>query len=185
VFERSNDLTPYLSPGERVVWEGRSRRPVSSASTGGAIFLAIFVAISILMLVIFAAAGPRVGRDDTIAFVIIPVILLAVGLGVGIPLIVYGRQISRARYVVTSAAAIILSEGNWIGKRVTVVPLKNIQQVALTENRDGTGSLVFGQNAYAAGSRYGGWWSDTTSAFWNIDRPLEVYQLIRRQMAAE
>ncbi len=88
--------------------------------------------------------------------------------------------------MVTSAAAIIVSENRWTGKRVTVIPLKSAPQVSLTENRDGTGTLMFGHNPLMINSRYsGGWWTDSLPAFWNVERPLEVYQLIRRQMTAE
>ena len=185
MFEASNDLAMYLSPGERIVWEGKGRRALSSASIGGIPFLVIFGAVAGMMLIIFATVGPERGSSQALV-VILPIVFLAVGLGVGIPLLVLGRQSGNARYVVTSASAMIVSENRWTGKRVTVIPLKSVPQVSLTENRDGTGTLMFGQNPFMINSRYaGGWWTASMPAFWNIERPLEVYQLIRKQMTAE
>lgn len=182
MFEGSSDLAAYLAPGERVMWEGRGRRGPASASVGGMIFLGVFGVMALAILIIFAAVGPTEDVPPAIA-VVLPIIFLGIGLGVGIPWLIIGQQASRARYVVTSASAMIVSENRWTGKRVTVIPLKSLPQVSLTENRDGTGTLMFGQNLLMMNSRYsGGWWTDSIPAFWNIERPLEVYQLIRRQM---
>ena len=107
-----------------------------------------------------------------------------VGLGVGLPLVLMGQRTSNALYAVTTASAIIVYPGlTWSGKRVAVLPLKGLQQIVLSENRDGTGTLTFGMYPMTMNTRYSSWWLDSLPAFWNIDRPLEVYQLIRRQMA--
>jgi hypothetical protein len=67
---------------------------------------------------------------------------------------------------------------------VTIIPLKNIQQLTLSENRDGTGTLTFGQSLYSGYGRYGSsWLMDAVAAFWNIEQPQDVYQLIRKQLA--
>ncbi len=66
---------------------------------------------------------------------------------------------------------------------MTVVALKNLQQLTLSENRDGTGTLTLATGPHAAYDRYrNNWLTDSAPAFANIERPLEVYQLIRRQM---
>lgn len=187
MFEMSNDLAQYLSPGERVLWQGRSHRRPGIASGGGAIFLGIFVAVGLAVFIIFIALASeqRIDSDDArIGLVLIPFIFLAVGLGVGIPLILANRRFNKSRYVVTSTSAMVVNEGGWSGKQVMVVPLKGMPLVSLIENRDGTGTLVFGQNAMmTANARYSGaWWMGSMPVFWNIERPLEVYQLIRRQM---
>ena len=188
MFEASNDSRMYLSADERILWEGRSKRRFALVSNPGVLFAAIFGAVAAILLVVFAAIGSspsRVGRGSppTEIVLILPFIFLVIGLSVGIPLILAGRQTGNARYMVTSAAAMIVSESRWTGKRVTVVPLKNVSTVSLTENRDGTGTLVFGQNPFMVNARYsGGWLMDAMPAFWNIERPLEVYQLIRKQM---
>lgn len=187
MFETSSDLAQYLSPGERVLWQGRSRRRPGVASGGGMLFLGIFVAIAVMVFVIFAVIVSERGfeSDDAVVWlVILPIIFLAVGLGVGIPLLAVSRRYGDSHYAVTSSSAIIASEGGWSGRQVMVVPLRGKPLLSLIENRDGTGTIVFGQNMMmATNMRYaGGWWSSSVPAFWNIDRPLEVYQLIRRQV---
>ena len=96
-----------------------------------------------------------------------------------------GQRTGNARYTVTTASAIIRYPATaWAGQRTTVLPLKNLQQLTLNENRDGTGTLTFGQSFMAGYGRYSSsWLMESTPAFWNIERPREVYQLIRKQMA--
>ena len=98
------------------------------------------------LLFVTTTRTARTRSDDAVAFIILPIVFLAVGLGVGIPLLVMGRRTSNARYFVTTSSAIILyAPTAWSGSRVTVLPLKNLQQITLSENRDGTGTLTFGQ----------------------------------------
>jgi hypothetical protein len=107
-----------------------------------------------------------------------------IGLVIGIPLILYGRQMSNALYIVTTQAVMIVSESRLIGKRMTIVPLQSVPIITLIENRDGTGTLTFGQNMLPPNMRYAGSpIVDTTPGFWNIEQPLQVYQLIRKQMS--
>ncbi len=187
MFE-TTELNGYLSPTERVLWQGRGKRRLTSAATGGYIFIATFVAIALIFGLLFftTTRTARTRNDDAVALIVLPIVFLAIGLGVGIPLLVIGRRTSNARYFVTTASAIILhSPTAWSGSRLTVLPLKNLQQLTLNENRDGTGTLTFGQNLYSGyGGRYSNsWLMDSVPAFWNIERPQEVYQLIRKQMA--
>jgi hypothetical protein len=184
MFEASNDLTTYLVPDERVLWEGRGKRKLTSTSTGGLLFLVIFIGLALFFVVLFftTSASSR-SRGDTVPMIIVPVMFVFVGLVVGIPLYLAGRQTSNARYIVTTLSAMIISQTMWLGKRVTVVALKNAPQITFTENRDGTGTLTFGSNPYMAyGRTYSSWYADAVPAFWNIERPLEVYQLIRKTM---
>ena len=184
MFEASNDLSTYLAPNERVLWEGRGKRKLSSASTGGLIFLVIFVGLALLfVLLFFLTATSSRSRGDTAPMIIVPIMFVFIGLVVGIPLYMAGRQSNNARYIVTTLSALIVSQTMWSGKRVMVVALKNASQITFTENRDGTGTLTFGSNPFMAyGRTYSSWYADATPAFWNIERPLEVYQLIRKTM---
>lgn len=187
MFDTSSDLANYLSPNERVLWQGTGRRRVNSALVGGWAFFGIFVTMATIFLLVFIFVIPRSSssRDDQAVFAILPIIFLAVGLGVGLPLLLMGRRASNAQYFVTTSAAFIVSPAmSWSGKRVAVIPLKNLQQITLAENRDGTtGTLTFGVYPQTVNARYsGGWWLDSMPAFWNIERPLDVYQLIRKQM---
>jgi uncharacterized integral membrane protein len=188
MFETTNDLANYLSPNERVLWEGRGQRRWSLASNTGVTFAAIFGGVMFLIVLVFIIVGVMTSRSTRSSpppevFIIPLIIFVIIGLSVGIPLFLMSRQTGNARYVVTSSAALIVSRGALTGRRVTVIPLKNLAQISLTENRDGTGTLMFGQSLYAGYGRYSNsWFADSVPAFSNIERPLEVYQLIRKQM---
>jgi hypothetical protein len=185
MFDTTNDFNSYLAPGERVVWQGRGRRRMNSAALSGWIIMAIFLGV-ILIFLALAVTVPisSRSRSDSLVFIILPIIFLAVGLGVGLPLVLMGRRTSNALYAVTTASVIIVYAGmTGSGKRVAVLPLQGLQQIGLSENRDGTGTLTFGTYPMTVNARYSGWWLDSLPAFWNIERPMEVYQLIRKQMA--
>lgn len=191
MFEPSTDLANFLIPNERVLWEGRGKRGLFATSSMGITFALIFGAVAIILVLVFVIVGATATRSTRDSppievFIILPIIFLIVGLSVGLPLLLAGRQTGNARYVVTTTTAMIVSQGAWSGKRVTVIPLKNITQMSLTENRDGTGTLTFGANPLAGYGRYsGGWLADTVPTFSNIERPIEVYQLIRKQMSEQ
>jgi hypothetical protein len=191
MFEPSTDLANYLTPNERVLWEGRGKRRLSATSSMGITFALVFGGAAAILVLIFVIVGmtsaPSTrGSPPVEVFIILPIIFLIVGLSVGLPLLLMGRQAGNARYVVTTATAMIVSQAAWTGKRVAMIPLKNISQVSLTENRDGTGTLAFGPNPFSGYGRYSGsWLADTVPTFANIERPLEVYQLIRKQMSEQ
>jgi hypothetical protein len=188
MFDPSNPISQYLSTGEKIVWQGRGRPKLfSSHSMGGFIFLGIFLFIALFVTIVFisvAASNPRNAPPAPIFF--LPLFFVFIGLVIGIPLILYGRQMSNALYIVTTQAVMIVSESRLIGKRTTIVPLQSLPVITLIENRDGTGTLTFGQNMLPPNLRYAGSpMADTAPAFWNIEQPLQVYQLIRKQMSNE
>ncbi len=188
MFDLTGDLNPYLAPNERVVWQGQGKRRIASAAWGGYFFMAMFVMFALIFGVMFVAftstsRGVR-SSGDSIAFIVLPIVFLAVGMGVGIPWVMMGNRAGKARYFVTNLSAIVIYApiAN-MGRRISVVALKNLQQITLNENRDGTGTLTFGSNPYAAYGRYASSWAvDSVPAFANIEKPSEVYQLIRKQM---
>ncbi|MCA1552999.1 MAG: hypothetical protein LC737_01330 [Chloroflexi bacterium] len=184
-----NAIAPYLAPDERIEWQGRSRgRAWGALSATGGILLAVFVTLALILFAISMLLGATIPPSDSSGiqvFVILPLIFLMVGLGVGLPLLLAGLRTPQAIYFTTTHAAIIYGESRWIGRRITVVSLANLSTISVIENRDGTGSLIFGQNAFAgsANARYGSsQWADAMPAFWNIDQPRELYQRIRAQM---
>jgi len=187
MFETTNELSGYLAPNERVLWQGQGRRRLNSTAAGGFFFVALFVALALIFVALFLASARagRSGDDEAVVLIVLPIVFISIGLGVGIPLVLLGQRTSNARYFVTTASAVIVyPPTTWSGRRVTVVPLKNVPQLTLTENRDGTGSLTFGQPPFSGYGRYSGTWlMDSTAAFFNIEQPQMVYQLIRKQMA--
>ena len=183
------NIARYLGPHEQVVWRGTSQRRLwTGQSASGGVFLMLFLGFSAALFIMFSVLSLQPGRPGSVGpqiFLIIPFVFLIIGLAVGLPLIIFGQQAANAQYFVTNESAIMFSESRWTGRRVTVLPLRNLAVVTLNENRDGTGSLVFAVSPYAGygSTRYqGGIWAGALPAFWNIERPLEVYQMIRRQM---
>jgi hypothetical protein len=186
MLDLTGDLNSYLASGERVLWQGQGKRRLTSAAWGGYFFIAMFVVFALIFGGVFAGLSSStrgVRSDDSMVFIILPIIFLAVGLGVGIPWVLMGNRASKARYFVTNLSAIIVYApiAN-AGQRVTVVALKNLQQITLSENRDGTGTLTLASSPYAYGRYASSWASDAVPTFANIERPQEVYQLIRKQM---
>lgn len=186
MLDLTNELTAYLAPNERVLWQGQGTRRVTSAAWGGYFFITMFVGFALIFGGLFAALSSNsrgLRSDDSLAFMIMTIVFLAVGLGVGIPWVMLGQRAGKAHYFVTNLSAIIVYApvARW-GRRVTVVALKNLQQITLSENRDGTGTLLLGSNPYTYGRYSSSWISHLVPAFANIERPQEVYQLIRKQM---
>lgn len=187
MFDLTSELTAYLAPNERVLWQGQGKRRLTSAAAGGYLFIAMFVGFALIFgaLLLGLSGSSRGARssDDSLAFVILTIVFLAVGLGVGIPWVLLGSRASTARYFVTNLSAIIVyAPVANLGRRVTVVALKNLQQITLSENRDGMGTLTFGSSPYAFGRYSSSWAIDSAPTFANIEKPWEVYQLIRKQM---
>lgn len=186
MFDLTSELTAYLAPNERVLWQGQGQRRLTSAAAGGYLFIAMFVGFALifgaLLLSMSSSRGTR-GSDDSPAFAILTIVFLAVGLGVGLPWVLLGKRASTARYVVTNLSALIVYAplANSV-RRVTVVALKNLPQLTISENRDGTGTLTFGASLYAYGRYANSWAMDAVPTFANIEQPWEVYQLIRKQM---
>src|SRR5512143_1870434 len=179
MFDLTNDLNNYLAPNERILWQGQGRYKLWTASNPGLLFALIFGGMAAVMLVLFLVLGSSSRSSNSVPLffvVFFPLLFIAIGLGVGIPMSALSRSAANARYIVTSAAAIIVMDNRFSGKRTTIFPLKNIAQLALTENRDGTGSITFGSNPLAAYGRYYGnsWYANSTPAFWNIEKPMEV-----------
>ncbi len=187
MFEMTGELNNYLASNERVLWQGQGKRRLNSSAMGGCFFIAMFVAFALFFGVLFVtlSSSSRSARSsDSVVFIILPIIFLSVGLGVGVPWVLLSNRASHPRYFVTNLSAIIIySPVPGLGKRVIVVALKNLQQLTLNENRDGTGTLTLAPSPYAAYGRYSNsWLADSAPTFANIERPLEVYQLIRKQM---
>jgi hypothetical protein len=185
MFDPTGDLTSYLALNERVLWQGQGKRRLNSSALGGYLFIAMFVGFALIFGVLFATLSSSRGirSSDSPAFIILTIVFLAVGLGVGIPWVLVGNRASKARYFVTNLSAIIVYApiAN-SGQRVTVVALRNLQQITLSENRDGTGTLTLGSSPYAFGRYSSSWAIDSAPTFANIEKPQEVYQLIRKQM---
>ena len=186
MFDLTTDLNSYLAPGERVVWQGQGKRRMNSSAMGGYFFAVMFAVVGLMFAAVFVSlmSTSRSTRGFDPFMFILPIFIIAIGLGVGLPWILLARRTGNARYYVTNSSALIVyASGARSGKRVTVMPLKNLQQLTLSENRDGTGTLTLASSPYAAYGRYSNSWViDSVPTFANIERPQEVYQLIRKQM---
>jgi hypothetical protein len=184
MLDLASDLNTYLAPGERVLWQGQGKRRSDWITRGNNLLIIILVAFASLLGVLAVTLASS-NRNGLIVFIFFAILFIALGLGVGMPLALLSSRASKARYYVTNLAALIVypSAGS-VNKRVTVVPLKNLSQLSLSENRDGTGTLTLAPSPYAAHSRYSSSWSrDAVPTFADVEQPWDVYQLIRKQMA--
>lgn len=182
MFEATPEIDPYLVPGERVLWQGRSRRRMGSTAR----WTLYIVAAGAALIFVLTLIGTFAGRGNLSTLSLMPPLLIfIIGLAVVIPLGANPGRSTQARYWVTSQSALIVYPATaWSGGRVTVIALKSTPQLTLVENRDGTGTLFFGVPPGSSYGRYANNWAvDTVPAFWNIDQPREVYHLMRAQLA--
>ena len=64
MFESPNTLEPYLSQGEKILWQGRGHPKLFSAqSMGGFIFLGIFLFIALFVTAILDQIPIECTRD--------------------------------------------------------------------------------------------------------------------------
>jgi hypothetical protein len=171
--EAIDSLRQYILPTETVLWEGRSGR-----RAGGNVGLLLIPVIAAIVLVLLFQT-PLMG-DWYLAPSSLPLLLLFV-LPFFMAAFFFLAGPRDERYLVTSRS-ILISARSWVGKaQVTVIPLRNLQQITLRSFAGSTGTLVFGSSP--AGNAN----TDSSSrfslpTFWKIEQPGEVYQLIRKQI---
>jgi hypothetical protein len=162
-----------MLPVETALWEGRSGRKVG----GNVVLLGIPLIVAGVLILLFQTpllGGFYLSRSS------LPLLLLLL-----LPLFMVAMFVLAGprdeRYLVTSRS-ILIGARTWTGKfQVTAIPLSNLQQITLRSNTGSTGTLVFGSGPTSSvntdsSSRFG------LPAFWKIEQPWEVYQLIRKQI---
>ena len=237
--DTTSDFSAYLTPDERVIWQGRNIQMKQNSllksmwpvllgmiialaaayylvfvmSPGSVLYVglgldtkaSIFVIVLLVFLpflirplwqrrpaksiTLFGVDLPVIGAIAILAGIFLLVFILWQGMAFSLVLVAIvpallifmaedSQRDQNADYVVTNLSALIVPTGATRGKRVTMVPFRNLTGIEVAENRDGTGTLVFGTRPNTTNRTRAG----SLLAFWNIERPWDVYQLIRKQI---
>jgi hypothetical protein len=177
-----NEAALYLAPDEKILWQGRNTKRTPTSSSLALMAFGMCSALAIGYFIVFvwqpgSSWGMGLGMSSEMGILLI--VLLVFG-----PVLAFlafqGRRERNTRYVVTNLAALIVSQGSQSSIRLTTIPFGGLSEVRVIENRDSTGTLMFNEGSRAVASSGG--LAQTGAAFWNIEKPWEVYQLIRKQM---
>ena len=133
-------IQPYLARGERLLWTGRPRRAIAVQTGdyvgfGMALFGAAFMGREIVQVITDGAYG--------ILPFLVPFAIVWIGIAAGQPLR-RARRRRNAVYGLTDRRAIILQEAS---SEVQSVALVAEPIVALQTHRNGTGTILFGNQS--------------------------------------
>ena len=182
MFDTTTETALYLARDEKILWQGRNtkRTPTSSSLVLMAFGMCSALAIGYFIVFVWqpgSSWGLGLGMSSEMGILLIVLLIF----GPALAFLAYqGRLERNTRYVVTNSAALIVSQGRQSSIRLTTIPFRGLSEVRVVENRDGTGTLMFNDASRAMASSGG--LTPTASAFWNIEKPWEVYQLIRKQI---
>jgi len=181
--EATSEPIEYLAPDEKILWQGQSKgRSPASSMLGPVSFVGVVTLVGAFFAVYIGAPGTvlNLGWGIGLPWSLLLIILFAFG-----PVIVMlgwrGRQDRLTCYLVTTSSAMIIGHSGRLAQRATILPLRNLTTIKVVKHRNGTGTLYFnfGSRDPSAGDSL----AETPLAFLNIEQPLDVYQLIRQQMA--
>jgi hypothetical protein len=171
-------LRQHLDPGERLLWSGQPRTGLRLRTQD-----AFLVPFSLLWcgFAIFWETSV-LNRDAPPFFAIWGIPFVLVGL-----YIVFGRFFvdakARGRTVYGVTNERILFVGGLLARQIKSLPIKNLADITLTERRDGSGTITFGQvpfrlDFFPTGSWPGGR-RQMPPSFDFIEHAREVYDVIR------
>ncbi len=180
---------PYLLPGERLLWTGRPRQGLAfypmdvllipfSLMWGG---FAIFWNYSVW------TSFPDSGTPDDWVFKLWGLPFLAVGLYLIAGRFLFDAWVRRRSYYAVTNERILILRTSPTTKLISL-DIQSLPMFELAEKRDGTGTIVFDSEnvgySWFGRNRGLGIWTPAASAspqFFRVDRPREVYELIRKR----
>ena len=185
-FQSFQPFQRYLLTGERILWSGQPRQGL--ALSGRDAFLIPFsllwggFAIFWNAMVWLAPIDSNSGSGPGWFFKLWGLPFLVIGL-----YLIAGRFFHDARirkklfYGVTDQRVLVLR-----GHKITSLDIHRLPRLELSEHRDGTGTLAFeeGSNMAWGGMNGFNWWLPalgSTTQFFQIQNPRQVYELIRNQ----
>jgi hypothetical protein len=170
--------TQHLDPGERLLWSGRPRPGIRLRAQDA--FLIPFSLLWCGFAIFWETSVLR--RNAPLFFGIwgIPFVLMGLYIVLG-RFFVDAKARERTVYGVTNER--ILFVGGLLARQIKSLPIRNLADVTLTERRDGSGTIVFGQlpfrlDFFPMGSWPGGRRSMPPS-FDFIEHARDVYDVIR------
>jgi hypothetical protein len=139
-------ITPYLEPGERILWSGIPVRGILFRREDR--FLLPF-GIFWLALTSFFLASAVFGVHETggilpaLPFVLIPLLFVTIGLYMVVGRFVWDADVrDRTSYALTTKRAIVFKR--FPSHEFTSVGLSRATEVQTVERRDGSGTIIFG-----------------------------------------
>lgn len=191
-FQSYQQLQPYLSPGERVLWSGKPRQGI--ALSGSDIYLIPFSLLwggfaffwNFQVWTTFSG----VGFNDDWLFKLWGLPFLAAGIYFIVGRFFHDAWVRRhLLYAVTNQRVLIL--GGSRSSKLTSRDIQALPMLELTEHRDRTGTLVFDSNEvgyswFGRSRGFSGWTPNAgaNAQFFRIQDPRRVYELIRGQSQA-
>jgi hypothetical protein len=167
-------------PGERVLWSGRPGKPIIVRAIDGLLIpFSLFWGGFAFFWNFEVWTAPVQGA---LPFKLFGLPFLAVGV-----YLIAGRffvdayRLQRLRYFITDQRIVMMREGSgWIQS----LDIKRLPNLAMKQRPDGSGSLLFGEEAYfSRGAGFGTWQATAPSPprFLAVPNVASVFQLIRAQ----
>jgi len=186
MVEIPRDIANELAPAEKVLWAGQPRQ---------GIILRGFDALLLPFFLVWtggvgaaAVAMLRAPKTDMVGIIMMSVIFVPVGLYALVGrFFVEARQRSRTFYAVTSERIVIVF--GLFSRTVKSIELKSLGEMALSERRNGSGSIVFGPSSpfdwmYGGAAGFPGMASRMAARFEAIPSVRSVYETIRSAQRA-
>ncbi|PZS04931.1 MAG: hypothetical protein DLM69_01345, partial [Candidatus Chloroheliales bacterium] len=185
------DVSRFIEPDERILWQGQPMRGVGNPlRLGGMIVLGVGVLLGLIFGIVgfvlgnlSSEVGQTANRNVGAVFLWVGPLVFGIMVFTGATLLIAGRFISRnIAYVLTEQRAIIAQGPSFGATRTTLVDLTDVGIIRVLENKDGSGSIIFGRSSYySSQGGYGGSGSyyDRDYSIANIPDVMNVYRLIR------
>ena len=171
-------IQKHLEPREKILWSGQPKQGVMVR--GSDAFLIPFSLLWGGFAFFWEYSVLTKGAPPFFVLFGIPFVVIGVYLIVG-RFYVEAKQREKTFYGVTSERVVIVS--GFFQQKIKSLALRTLSDVSLTESRDGSGSISFG-NSFPFASWFGGMAWPGMEQFSGprldtIENPKQVYQLIR------
>ncbi len=143
-MKRTEDVARDLMPEEEVVWSGAPGKGIKFQSAD--LVIVPFSLLWALFVIFWEATAIRGRAPAFFALWGIPFVLIGAYITVG-RFFFDSYLRSRSRYFLTNRRALIVT--TWPTRRLRSVNLASLQEIGLTESRDGAGTLIFGSQTFA------------------------------------
>jgi hypothetical protein len=190
-FQLPELLSPYLLPGERILWTGQPKQGLALSGRDGFLipFSVIWTAFAIFWNVgVWTFADPGGGADWFMRLWGLPFLLIGIYLVIG--RFIHDAAIRKRLYYAVTDQRVLVLRGRRSSK-VTSLDIHRLPMLELREHRDGTGTFAFDSGSSSFFGFGGGngfdWWVPslgTAAQFFRIRDPRKVYELIRTQSRA-
>jgi hypothetical protein len=176
-------IAQELAPSEKVLWTGHPRQGLALHAYDAFALPFGFVWLGIVLINLSEMV--QTARGDPIA-----IAMLVIFVGVGLYMVagrffVEAKQRSRVFYAVTNERIVIVS--GLLSRTMKSVALKTLSEMAVSERRSGSGSIVFGPTGPFDWMYMPGWpgmGSRMAARFDLIPNVRAVYETIRRAQQA-